>query len=156
MGSTLFSFSYAILAAYEKWLEYTERMSYVLSQGKHICDIALVYPTDALQAYPDKNPDRVFDLALRLSNKGLDYDFVDYHSLRKAISDGKHLSISGNQYKILILADMKAVHYTTLLAARDFIVQEELYWLPMTCRLLLLIEEKGIKRLMLFYKNYLA
>lgn len=104
----------------KKWLEYTERMSYVLSQGKHICDIALVYPTDALQAYPDKNPDRVFDLALRLSNKGLDYDFVDYHSLRKAISDGKHLSISGNQYKILILADMKAVHYTTLLAARDF------------------------------------
>ena len=104
----------------KKWLEYTERMSYLLSQGKHICDIALMYPTEALQAYPDKEPSRVFDLALRLSNKGLDYDFIDYHSLHKAKFAKQKLSLSDCNYKVLILADMKALHHATLLAARDF------------------------------------
>lgn len=104
----------------KKWLEYTERMSYILSQGKHICDIALMYPTESLQAYPDKNPLRVFDLAMQLSNNGLDYDFVDYHSLQKATFKEQQLSLSDCKYKILILADMKALHYSTLLAARDF------------------------------------
>ena len=105
----------------KKWLEYTERMSYILSQGKHVCDIALMYPTESLQAYPEKDASRVFDLALQLSNKGLDYDFIDYHSLRKAEFKERQLLLSDDcNYRILILADMKALHYTSLLAARDF------------------------------------
>ena len=104
----------------KQWLKYVERMSYVLSQGKHVCDIALMYPTESMQAYPGTNPDKVFNLALQLSNKGLDYDFVDYHSLRNSIARGSELDLSGNRYKILILADVKAAHYSSLLAARDF------------------------------------
>lgn len=57
MGSALFPFSYALLASYENLLKYTERMSYLLSQGEHVCDIALMYPTESMQAYPDMTAD---------------------------------------------------------------------------------------------------
>ena len=41
------------------WLDYTERMSFLLSQRLHVCDIALIYPTEAIQAYPSMKPDSV-------------------------------------------------------------------------------------------------
>ena len=40
--------------------------------------------------------------------------------MRNSIARGSELDLSGNRYKILILADVKAAHYSSLLAARDF------------------------------------
>lgn len=102
------------------WLQYTERMSYLLSQGDHVCDIALMYPTETMQAYPGTTPDTTFDLAMRLSNSGLDYDFVDFRSLRQAeLSDGL-MKISNEKYKVIVLAGMKAMHYSSLQKIRDY------------------------------------
>lgn len=66
------------------WLAYTERLSYLLSQGDHVCDIALMYPTESMQAYPEATADVAFNVAMNLSQKGLDYDFVDFRSLRQS------------------------------------------------------------------------
>ncbi len=104
----------------KQWLKYTERMSYLLSQGSHVCDIVLLYPTEPLQAYPEATPDSAFNLALRLSNSGLDYDFADYRSIRDARIDEKHLTMAGEKYKIVILADMKAIHHGSLEKILDF------------------------------------
>lgn len=104
----------------KQWLKYTERMSYLLSQGTHICDIALIYPTESMQAYPETKPNTVFDTALRLSNSGMDYDFIDFRSLRDADATSKALKIADEEYKIIILADMKAMHYSSLIKILDF------------------------------------
>lgn len=102
------------------WLEYTERMSYLLSQGDHVCDIALMYPTESMQAYPDAKPDGTFSTAQRLSDAGLDYDFLDFRSLREAeIRDGK-LHIGNESYRIMVISDMRAMHHTSLEKLRDF------------------------------------
>ena len=102
------------------WLEYTERMSYVLSQGDHVCDIALMYPTESMQAYPDATPDGAFATAQRLSDAGLDYDFLDFRSLRDAeIRDGR-LHIGNESYRVMIISDMRAMHYSSLEKLRDF------------------------------------
>ncbi len=98
----------------KKWLEYTERLSYLMSQGTHVCDIALMYPTESMQAYPDAKSNEAFDVAMKLSNAGLDYDFMDYRSLQKASIKKGHIAVSGEQYKVIILADMKAMHQTSL------------------------------------------
>lgn len=98
----------------KKWLEYTERLSYLMSQGKHVCDIAIMYPTESMQAYPEAEPKATFDAALSLSNAGLDYDFLNYTSLRDAsIRDGV-MHIAEEQYKIMVLVDMKAMHHRSL------------------------------------------
>lgn len=102
------------------WLKYAERMSFILSQGTHVCDIAVMYPTESLQAYPDTNIDMLWKLTDTLSECGLDYDFVDYQSLQTAEINSSQLHISEEKYKVLILADMKALHYKTLLKVYEF------------------------------------
>lgn len=102
------------------WLEYTERMSYLLSQGDHVCDIALMYPTESMQAYPDAKPDGVFATAQRLSDAGLDYDFIDFRSLRDAeVKDGR-LCVGNESYRVMVISDMRAMHHTSLEKLRDF------------------------------------
>lgn len=102
------------------WLQYTERMSYLLSQGRHVCDIALMYPTESMQAYPGTSPETAFDQAMHLSNAGLDYDFIDFRSLRDADPADGLLSVSKEQYRVIVLAGMKAMHYSSLQKIRDF------------------------------------
>jgi len=101
------------------WLEYTERMSYILSQGSHVCDIALMYPTESMQAYPGADSKAAFDLAMMLSEHGLDYDFMHYKPLREARTENGNLCINDEKYRILILADLRACHHSTLLKALE-------------------------------------
>ncbi|WP_295938012.1 glycosyl hydrolase [uncultured Alistipes sp.] len=102
-----------------KWLEYTQRMSYILSQGTHVCDIALMYPTESMQAYPDADASAAFDLAMRLSEHGLDYDFMHYKPLRDAKTENGNLILGDESYKVLILSDLRACHHSTLLKALE-------------------------------------
>ncbi|MDE6786041.1 MAG: hypothetical protein K2J46_03255, partial [Muribaculaceae bacterium] len=98
----------------KKWLEYGERLSYLLSQGEHVCDIAILYPTESMQAYSDANPDRMWEVADLLSAFGLDYDFVDFHSLVDAKIENGELEMGKERYKVLILPNVKAMHQSTL------------------------------------------
>lgn len=104
----------------KKWLKYAERLSFLLSQGTHVCDIAVLYPTESMQAYPDANPELMWQVTDRLSECGLDYDYIDFHSLQEAQTDHGILSVSGESYKILILADIKALHEKTLTKIVEF------------------------------------
>ena len=102
------------------WLEYTERMSYLLSQGNHVCDIAIMYPTESMQAYPKANTRITFATAKQLSNAGLDYDFLDFRSLRDAEVKDKCLHIGREKYQVMVIADMRAMHHSSLEKLRDF------------------------------------
>lgn len=103
------------------WLKYAERMCYVLSQGEHVCDIAILYPTETMQAYPQAKPDLAFNTALKLSDAGLDYDFIDFQSLQNASIGNGSLSIAGESYKVLILAGVKAMHKETESKVEEFV-----------------------------------
>lgn len=103
------------------WLKYAERMCFLLSQGSHVCDIALLYPTETMQAVPGTDAEITFAVSDELSTHGLDYDFIDYQSLQKAeVKDGK-LSVAGESYKVLVLADTRAMHGETLDKIREFL-----------------------------------
>ncbi len=98
----------------KNWLEYGERLSYVMSQGVHVSDIAVMYPTEPMQAIPGAKPDTAFEAAKSLSDAGLDYDFMDHRSLVRAEVSGRTLNISDLSFKILVLPDMKAMQYSSL------------------------------------------
>jgi len=96
------------------WLEYAQRMCFVLSQGRHVCDVAILYPTETVQAIPGSSPSLCFDVADELSRHGIDFDFIDYQSLRNAaVTDGK-IAVAGETYKVLVLADAMAMHESTV------------------------------------------
>ncbi len=105
----------------QKWLEYTERLSYLTSQGRHVCDIALLYPTETLQAYdPNNTEDYDFGYILELSDNGLDYDFLDNRSLCGGRVDGSSLQVGEEQYKILVLKDIRAIRFDALKRIQEF------------------------------------
>lgn len=104
----------------KKWLEYGERLCYLLSQGKHVCDIAILYPTETMQAYEGGQPQRMWQVSDLLSAKGLDYDFIDYHSLADAKIEDGELVVPDERYKVLILPDVRALHFATLQKVADF------------------------------------
>lgn len=96
------------------WLKYVERMSYILSQGTHVCDIALMYPSESMQAYPEAKAASTFKLALDLSEHGLDYDFIHFKPLREATFQNGYMKMAEEKYKVLVLSDIWACHHTTL------------------------------------------
>ena len=106
----------------KKWLEYTQRLSFILSQGYHVCDIAILYPTETLQAFSPEKIDQNYDFSYTtpLTNAGLDYDFIDSRSLLQCEIGNNALNINGESYKILLLKDIRAIRYDVLLKIRDF------------------------------------
>ncbi len=102
------------------WLKYAERLCFLLSQGRHVCDIAVMYPTETLQAYPGSSMNTMWQLTDLLSSQGLDYDYMDYQSLQRAEIKDSALVVGGETYKVLILADIKAMHEETAQKVREF------------------------------------
>jgi hypothetical protein len=99
-----------------EFLHSVERMSYLLSQGFHRADIAIVYPVAAMEAGPDgqASVDTAFALGKDLYANGIDFDFMDFESLARAkVEDGK-LKVAGEEYRALVLPAMRVVRHSTL------------------------------------------
>lgn len=124
--------------------DYFTRLSWLLSQGTHRCDVAILYPSAALDAEPANNVTGVhahighenvddtkifaadaertaFGLGKYLFNRACDFDFLDFESLGRATAAAGELSVSGESYRVLVLPAMPVVRHCTLLAAREFV-----------------------------------
>lgn len=123
------------------------RLCEMLSQGVHVCDVAIVYPITALEGGLNPRVDASADLDVpvserqagktgdtldaaeaaafgigrRLLEAGVDFDFVDFESLERAeIADGE-IRVSGERYLVLVLPWMSALRMSTLRAAARFV-----------------------------------
>jgi hypothetical protein len=99
---------------FKHWLRSTERLSYLLSQGKHVCDVAIMYPVAPLQAKNGGDKTEAFTTGEILFNSGMDFDFMDFQSLNRAVVKDKKFAVSDESYQVLVLADMSAIHFSTL------------------------------------------
>jgi len=104
----------------KKWLRYAQRLCFVLSQGRHVCDVAILYPTETMQAFPGTGFKLCAEVSESLSVAGIDFDFIDFRSLQKAGTENGELSVSGEKYKVLILPGAKAMHEETAQAVDAF------------------------------------
>ncbi|MEI6561307.1 MAG: glycosyl hydrolase [Verrucomicrobiota bacterium] len=104
------------------FMECVQRLSYILTQGYHRCDVAILYPVAAMEAGMDgkEAAKTAFDTAEKLYRKGVDFDFMDYESLDRAKIVGKELHVSGEAYRVLVLPAMKAIRHSTLQKALEF------------------------------------
>ncbi len=104
------------------FLEYFERLSYLLSQGVHCCDVAMMYPVAPFQAGLNGGEATgvAFDTGRRLMAAGIDWDFMDFQSLARAEVRNGRLCVSGEAYRVLILPAMQAVRWSTLQMAAEF------------------------------------
>jgi len=104
------------------FLKCSERLSYILSQGYHRCDVAIVYPVAPTEANlnGEKSTTTAFKLAENLYPAGTDFDFMDFESLDRCQIQNKELKVAGEKYKILILPSLSAVRYSTIKKALEF------------------------------------
>jgi hypothetical protein len=104
------------------FLKCTERLSYILSQGHHRCDVAMIYPVAPTEANlkGKASTDTAFAIAKDLYPNGIDFDFMDFESLGRCKIENRELHVSGEQYKILVLPALSAVRYSTIVKALDF------------------------------------
>lgn len=98
---------------FRQYSEYAGRASYILSQGKHRCHIALYYPIHSMQAiYDPSNREKVIakdkefqKLALALQDYQLDYDIITKSNLLEGelLSKGR-LKIAEEDYGTLMIS----------------------------------------------------
>jgi len=124
---------------------YLTRLCWILAQGRHRCDVAMVYPIASLDAEPadpifsktvahignsslgglensDARADEsAFRLGKSLFDHACDFDFIDFESIARAMCAEGKLQIAGGSYRVLLMPGMATVHFSTLLKARDFV-----------------------------------
>jgi hypothetical protein len=105
-----------------EFMRASERMSFLMSQGRHRTDVAILYPVAALEAGLDGKQavEAAFKLGTALYSKGIDFDFMDFQSLERAEAKDGELRVAGEAYRVLILPAMRAVRHSTLEKARAF------------------------------------
>jgi len=106
------------------FLKYFERLSYVMSQGRSVADVAVIYPVTPYEAEMtgDSAKDTAFEMGKKLIEAGIDFDFIDHQSLSRAeIKDG-HLVIPDcdAHYKALVFPNMKAARWDSVVKAAEF------------------------------------
>lgn len=96
-------------------LKCAERLSFLLSQGTHRADIAIMYPLEAKVAgFGDKSVELAFDLAGKLYAGGRDFDFMDAESIERAKYGGGKIRVAGEEFEVLIIPAMEAMRQSTL------------------------------------------
>jgi hypothetical protein len=105
-----------------EFLKAVERMSYLLSQGRHRADVAVVYPVAPVEAGlgGKESVAAAFELGQHLYERGIDFDFIDFESLARAKAERPFLTVSGEQYRVLVLPAMRAVRSSTVDKALEF------------------------------------
>lgn len=106
----------------EHYLAMVQRLSYLLSQGHHRCDVAVIYPVAPMEAGlgGKESVDAAFATGRHLYAQGIDFDFLDFQSLVRAKVDQKELRTCGERYRVLVLPAMRAVRWSTLEKAVAF------------------------------------
>ena len=101
---------------------YIERLSYLLSQGYHNCDVAIIYPTEPVVAEMDgkRSVNLAFETGERLYDRGIDFDFIDYQSIARSVIKNGELNVADERYKVLIVPSMKAIRYSSLKKIEEF------------------------------------
>lgn len=106
------------------FLGYFERLSYLMSQGHTVCDVAVVYPVAPFEAEMNggKSRDTAFDLGNRLMAAGINFEFIDNDSLARAlVQDGRLVVASARaSYQSLVFPDMAAVRWQSISKAAAF------------------------------------
>ena len=104
------------------FLKYFERLSYLLTQGVHRSDVAIVYPVAPFEAGMGgkEAAATAFRVGPELYQQGIDFDYMDFESLARAEVKDRRLCVSGEEYRVLILPAMAAVRESTLTKALEF------------------------------------
>jgi hypothetical protein len=92
--------------------DFGSRISYMISQGTEVCDVAILYPlTDLWEGgYPDVIDDTFYkEVQQELLDNHINYNIIDPTSLANAAIRGNTIEAGKGKYRVLILPEIHAV-----------------------------------------------
>jgi len=101
-------------SAYQKWFEYINQMTNMISQGTHKCDILVLYPSVTNNC---GNSADILTLVQSLTNNGFDFDFIDFNTfLNQELCqiEEKSLSTKNEKYSVLIIPAIEVIQFDVL------------------------------------------
>ncbi len=115
---------------WKHFADYVRRLSYIMSRGVHVPDVAILYPLSTIHAgwsghhnftKPAQEAASVTgDLARHIFMSQIDFDYIDDPSLCRAeVSDGK-LEVSGLEFRALLLPPMTTIRTETATKIKAF------------------------------------
>jgi hypothetical protein len=117
---------------YGEFSNYMSRLSHLLSGGKHIADVAVLWPMNAMfatytpQAHnalgdrTERDFNSLTDLLLRLH---YDFDYLDEDVLANAEIEGNAIHVGDEAHELLILPPMAHIKLSTLEKLEQFVAQ---------------------------------
>ena len=92
--------------------DYASRLSYMNSQGKEVCDVAILYPlTDLwINGYPAQVDDAFYkEVQQVLTDHHIGYNIIDPESLTRAKTDNGRIAAGKGNFKVLILPSLRTL-----------------------------------------------
>ncbi len=102
---------------YQEISNWVTRMSYVMSQGNSVADVAVHYPVVSLLAEIDKSEldyNHYMKLSRIIYNDGLDNDIIDDQSILNATVQDGRIKINGNEYQALVFGAESTIRLSVL------------------------------------------
>jgi hypothetical protein len=103
---------------YRVFADYTSRLTLMLTGGRHVCPVALLYLGGSAHAGKRALPD---DMSEALQDALYDCDWLPYEVFENDMKlAGKELRLRAESYRVLVLPAAEVIPYATLTKAKEF------------------------------------
>lgn len=103
---------------YRIYADYTNRLSLMLTGGRHVCPAAILFSGNLYQVGKGVGPE---DMITALQDAQIDCDLLPMSVFEKTAKlDGKEVQLHGEKYKVLIVPPVEAIPYETLAKVKQF------------------------------------
>ena len=103
---------------YRVYADYTSRLSLMLSGGRHVCPVALLFMGQSAQVGRFVPPE---DITTAMQDGQIDCDWLPYEVFeRNAQISGKELQLHQERYKILVVPPVEVIPYAVLAKVKEF------------------------------------
>ncbi len=103
---------------YRVWADYSNRLSLMLTGGKHVCPVAFLFCGNSKYTGKAILPDAMTTV---LQDALFDCDWMAYDAFEdKAVIKGKELKLYDERYKILLVPPVEVIPYSTMLKIKKY------------------------------------
>lgn len=102
---------------YRVWADYTSRLSLMLTGGRHVCPVAILFCGNSIYAGKAITPE---EMTTPLQDALYDCDWIPYEVFEKAELAQRTIKLHEERYKVLVVPPVEVIPYATLAKARQF------------------------------------
>ncbi len=103
---------------YRVYADYTSRLSVMLTGGRHVCPIALLFLGNSAHVGKRILPDQISEV---LQDALYDCDWIPYEVFENDMSiSAKELKLRSELYKVLVVPPVEVIPYPTMVKAKEF------------------------------------